>query len=128
ERLGGVVNKITAGCHFVEVALNGLWIDRHHHIAATATTTGVTFFRDTHFIPGGQPLDVGRKNIAWADRDAHAKYCLYQQCIRTGRTRTIDVGKLDDKIVDCFEFFHDHTPAQAAHCSPEPPWPALVTL
>src|SRR3546814_13836506 len=56
-----------------------------------------TLFRS--FVPGRQALDVGREDVARADRHAHAQDGLGEQLVGRRRARTVDVGELDDEVV-----------------------------
>jgi xanthine dehydrogenase YagS FAD-binding subunit len=55
---------------------------------------------DPDLVPGRQALDVGRKDVARADRHAHAQDRLGEQLVGRGRAGAVDVGELDHEIVD----------------------------
>jgi len=65
--------------------------------AAAAEPAG---FGDAHLVPGRQPLDVGGKDVARADRHAHAQDRLGEELVGRGRARAVDVGELHHEGVD----------------------------
>ncbi len=113
ERLGRIVDKIATRLDFAHIALHALGIDAQHQIDAPPPSE-VALVADPHLEPGRQALDIRGKDIARADRDAHAKYRLCEHVVRTCRASAIDIGKLDYEIVYRFSGVHA--------C------PALVTL
>ena len=62
--------------------------------------------RHAHLVPGRQALDVAREDVARADRHAHAQDRLGEQLVGRGRARAVDVGELDDEVVDGFQALH----------------------
>ena len=99
------MEQIAAGFDFGHVGVPGLRIHGHHHVHAAAPPQPA-LFAHAHFVPGGQTLDVAGKNIARAHRHAHAQNGLGKQLVGAGRARSVDVGELDDKVVDGFDRFH----------------------
>ena len=55
---------------------------------------------DAHLVPRRQALDVGREDVARGDRHAHAQDRVREQAVGRRRARAVDVGELDDEIVD----------------------------
>ena len=105
HRLGAVVEQISAGLDRGHVLVPGLRVHRHHEIGAAAGAE-VSRFRDAHLVPGRQALDVGREDVARADRHAHAQEAAREQLVRRRRARAVDVGELDDEVVDRLDAVH----------------------
>ena len=99
NRPRAVVEQITAGFDLRQILVPGLRVELHHQIDAAAPSQPA-LFADAHFIPGGKALNVGRENIARTDRHAHAQNALGEQFVGRSRTRAVDVGELDDEVVD----------------------------
>ena len=102
---GGVVEEIAARLETVVVLAQGLAVDRHHQVVAAAPAD-VAGLVHPHLVPGGQPLDVRGEDVLRADRHAHAEHRLGEQVVGAGRTRAVDVGEPDDKIVDRCQLLH----------------------
>ena len=102
HRPGRVVEHVAARADLFQVFVPGLRVHRHDQIDATAPTE-VTAAADPHFVPGRQALNVAWKNIAGADRDPHPEDGPGKQFVGRGRPRPVDVGELDDEIVDCVD-------------------------
>ena len=98
QRLGRIVKQVTAGIDAEHVLVPGLRIHRHHQVDAAARAQ-VAGFRDPHLVPGRQPLDIGREDVARADRHAHAQDGLGEQLVGRRRARAVDVRELDDEVV-----------------------------
>src|SRR6185503_20805397 len=94
-----IVEQVPTRLDLFEVLVPGLRIHRHHHVdaAAPAAPAGRV---DADFEPRWQALDVRRKNIARCDRNAHAQDGLGEQQVRRRRPGAVDVGELDDEVVD----------------------------
>src|SRR3954468_15128420 len=60
-------------------------------------------------VPGGKALDVGGEDVARGDRHAHAQDGAGEHLIGGGRARAIDVGELDDEIVDGTHLRHAYS-------------------
>ena len=109
QRLGVIVEQVSAGFDLLDILVPGLRVHRDHQVHA-ATPPPITPFADAHLVPGRQALDVGRKDVARGDRHAHAQDGAGEQLIRARRARAVDVGELDDEIVDGFDAFHSSAP------------------
>ena len=72
QRLGIVVDEIPARLHLADVLGHALGVDREADVHPAAPPQ-VALFTDAHLVPGGQPLDIGGKNVLRADRQAHTK-------------------------------------------------------
>ena len=48
----------------------------------------------------GSPWMFEGKMLARADRDPHPEHRLREQVVRARRARAVDVGELDDEVVD----------------------------
>jgi hypothetical protein len=107
QRLGVVVEEVAAGVDLLHVGVPGLRVHRHHHVDAAAAAE-VALLRHAHLVPGGQALDVRREDVARADRDAHAQEGLGEELVGRRRARAVDVGELDDEVVDRFDPLHAH--------------------
>src|SRR6185437_12025705 len=105
QRLRAVVEQIATRCEPLDILVPGLRIHRHQQVI-TAAPPQPAGFTDPHFVPGRQALDVGREDVARADRHAHAQDALGEQLVRRGRTRAIDVGELDDEVVGGEDAIH----------------------
>ena len=105
HRPGAVIEQIAAGLDLGQIGSPGLRVHRHHHVDAAAPAV-IALFADARFVPGRHALDIAREDISGADRHAHAHHGLGEQLVGRGRPRAIDVGKLYDEIVDCFDAFH----------------------
>src|SRR3989442_9069212 len=69
--------------------------------AAAAAAPAV--FVDANLEPGRQALNIGREDVARRDRNTHAQDRLGEQQIRRRRARAVDVGELDDEVVNPFD-------------------------
>src|SRR4051812_14462942 len=98
QGFGRIVKQITARIDARHVLVPGLRIHRDHEIDAAARAE-IAGFRNAHFIPGGQPLNVGWKDIARADRHAHSQNGLCEKLIGRCRTGAVDVRELNDEVV-----------------------------
>src|SRR5262249_50345494 len=98
NRLGRVVEQVAARLDRGDVLLPGLRVHRHHEIDAAARAE-MAVAGDAHLVPSGQALDVGWKDVARADRHAHAQHGAGEQLVRAGRARAVDVGEADDEVV-----------------------------
>ncbi len=103
HRLGRIVKQIAARLDAGDVLVPGLRVHRHHEIGAAARAE-MAGFRNAHFVPGRQALDVGGKNVARGDRDAHAQHRAGEQLVGARRTRAVDVGEPDDEVVYALEW------------------------
>ena len=102
HRLRAVVEQIAAGLDLGQVLVPRLRVHGHHQVD-TAAAREVALFVDAHLVPGRQALDVRRKDVARADRNAHAQQAAREQLVGRRRSRAVDVGELDDEIVDGFD-------------------------
>ena len=98
QGLGGIVEQVTAGIDGGDVLVPGLRIHRDHQIAAAAPADPA-LGRNAHLEPGGQALDVRRKDVARRDGHAHAQDGTREQFVGRRRARTVHVGEFDDEIV-----------------------------
>jgi len=105
QGLGAVVEQIAAGFDFLQIRVPGLRVHRDHqvHAAAPALVAG---FIDADLVPRRQALDVRRKDVARGNRHAHAQDRPREKLVGGGRTRAVDVGELDYKIVDGLKLLH----------------------
>ncbi len=103
HRLGVVVEQVAARHDRGDVLLPGLRVHRHHQVHAAAARAQMARLGDAHLIPGRQALDVAGEDVARRHRHAHAQDRLGEQRVRAGRTRAVDVGELDDEVVDALE-------------------------
>ena len=94
--------QLGAGLDLGQVPVPGLGVHGHHHVhpAAPALVAGLG---DADLVPGGQALDVRREDVARADRHAHAQDRLGEQLVGRRGAGAVDVGELDDEIVDRFQ-------------------------
>ena len=97
--LGGVIEHVAAGLDLTHVFGEALWVDADHHVDTTAPAQ-IAIAADPDFIPGRKSLNIGWENIPWAYRDPHTEYRLGEHAIGAGRTGAVDVGELNDKVVD----------------------------
>ena len=98
QRFGGIVEQIAARVDRGNVLGPGLRVHRHHKVDAAAPTK-MTGAADPDLIPGGQALDVRRKDVSRRDRYAHPQDRLREHGVGAGRAGTIHVGELDYKVV-----------------------------
>ena len=74
----------------------------------------------------GRPWMLRGEDVARADRHAHAQDGLGEQLVGRGRARAVDVGELDDEIVDGFDAASCRPPrgcfVGAASRQPGPAW------
>ena len=101
QRLGRIVEQIAAGLDLGDVLVPGLRVHRDHHVDAAAPAE-MAALADPHLEPGRQTLDVRRKDVARARRDAHPQDRLGEQRVGARRARAVDVGEFDDEVVDAF--------------------------
>ena len=102
---GAVVKQIAARLQLGHIGIPGLWVHGYHHVDAAASAQ-IALLTHPHLVPGGQALDIAGENIAWTHWHAHAQDRLGKQLVGRGRARAVDVGELDDEIVDGFDAFH----------------------
>ena len=98
ERLGRVVHQIAAWLDAGDVLVPGLRIHRHHEIGAAAGAE-MAGFRNAHFVPGRQALDVGGEDVARGAGDAHPQHRAGEHLVGARRARAVDVGEADDEVV-----------------------------
>ncbi len=98
QRLGGIVEEIAAGLDGLDVLVPGLRVHRDHQVDAAAAAEPA-LAGDANFVPGRQALNVRRKDVARAERHAHAQDRTRKQFVRTRRARAVDVGEFDDEVV-----------------------------
>ena len=98
HRLRRIVEQVAAGLDRGDVLVPGLRVHRDHQVDAAAGAE-MTGLGDAHFVPGRQALDVGREDVARADRHAHAQHRAGEQLVGARRTRAVDVGEPDDEVV-----------------------------
>ena len=100
QRPGVVVEQVAARLDLGDVLVPGLRVHRHHQVDAAARAE-MALLGDPHLVPGRQALDVGRKDVARRDGDAHAQDRLARTArVGAGRAGAVDVGELDDEVVD----------------------------
>jgi hypothetical protein len=99
DRLRRIVEQIAAGLDARHILVPGLGVHGHHQVDAAAPPQ-IAGGRHPHLIPCGQALYVGRKDVARADGYAHAQDRSRKQPIGARRARAVDVGELDDEVVD----------------------------
>ena len=102
QHLGVVVEHVAARLDLLQVLVPGLRVHRHHQVDAAAPAEPA-LLGHAHFVPGRQALDVGGEDVARRDRDAHAQDRAREQLVGRGRARAVDVGELDDEVVDGFD-------------------------
>ena len=106
QLLGAVIKEISAWLDALNVFCHALRIHTHHQINAF-TSAEIAFFAHTDFIPSGQTLNIRWKNVFRSDRNTHSKNGFSKQKIRTCRTRTIDIRKSNDKIINFIYTQHE---------------------
>ena len=116
HRLRRIVEQIAAGLDLGNVLVPGLRVHCDHHVdaAAAAEMAGLA---DPHLVPGRQPLNVRREDVARASRYAHPQHRFGEQPVGAGRARAVDVGEFHDEVVDAFDArsarsVHVHTPGR----------------
>ena len=109
EGLGGVVEEIPSGEEGVDVLAEGRGVHRDHDVDPAAPPEAPRLAHP-HLVPGGEPLDVRGKDVAGADRDPHPEHRLREQVVRARRARAVDVGELDDEVVDGADLRHVRQP------------------
>ena len=105
EGFGGVIEHVATGLHLADVFRKALRVHADHHVDAAAAAQ-IAVLADAHFVPGGQSLNIRGENVSWAHRDTHAENRLGKHAIGTGGAGAIDVGELDDEVVDGFFWLH----------------------
>ena len=110
QRPGVVVEEIPSGLDLGEVLVPGLRIHRHHQVHAAAAAEPAALGHP-HLVPGGQTLDVGGKDVARAHRHAHPENGPGKQLVGRSRARAVDVGELDDEVIDGLDTFQPHAAA-----------------
>ncbi len=105
HRLGAVVEQVAARLDLGQVLAPSLRVHRHHQVHAAAPAQPASL-ADAHLVPGRQALDVAREDVARADRHAHAQDGAREQLVGRGRARAVDVGELDDEVVDGLDAAH----------------------
>ena len=103
---GGVVEHVAAGFYLADVFRKALRVHADHHVDAAAAPQ-IAVLANAHLVPGGQPLNIRRKDISRAHRNAHAEDRLGEHTVGTRRAGAVHVGKFDDEVVDrCFGLHH----------------------
>ena len=78
---------------------------------------GVAVLVDANLVPGGQSLDVRRKEVLARDGNAHAEDGLHEQAVGARRTGAVDVGDLEGEIVDARSYV-DAPSRSSSRCEP----------
>ena len=99
HRLGRIVEQIAAGRDLLDVLCPGLRVHRDHHVDAAAASE-IALLGDADLVPGRQALDIRREDVARADGYTHAQDRSREQFIGRRRPGAVDVGELDDEIVN----------------------------
>ena len=96
---GAIVKEPAASNDLAQVLVVGLRVHGDHQVDALAPRR-VAGLRDTHFVPGRQPLDVGGEDVLGRHGNAHAEQRLCEHGVRARRPRAIHGRELHDEIVD----------------------------
>ena len=99
KRARRVVEEVAAALELADVLVPGLRVHRDHQVDAAAAAAPACG-RDAHLVPRRQPLDVRREDVARRHRHAHPQDRLGEQRVGRCRARAVDVGELDDEVVD----------------------------
>ena len=134
QRLGRIVEEPPARIDLGDVLVPGLRIHRHHEIDPTASSPP-TILDHANFVPRRQALDIRREDVARRHRHAHAQDGFGEQPVGRRGAGPVDVGKLDDEIVDADRSGHrecrrqdiNRRPVQAHARRVEPPRAASRT-
>ena len=100
------------GLQGVDVLAEGRGVHRDHDVHPAAPAE-VPRLAHPHLVPGGQPLDVRGEDVAGADRHPHPEHRLREQVVRARRARAVDVGELDDEVVDGADLRHARRPSSS---------------
>jgi hypothetical protein len=99
QRPRRIVEQVAAGVDLGDVLVPGLRVHRDGEVDAAAAPAP-SRFGDANLVPRRQALDVGRKDVARGDRNAHAQDRACEEAVCGSRARSVDVGELDDEVVD----------------------------
>ena len=99
QRPRRIVEQVAARLDLGDVLVPGLRVHRHHQVDAAAAAE-MAGLGDAHLVPGRQALDVRREDVARGDRHAHAQDRAGEQPVGARRAGAVDVGELDDEVVD----------------------------
>ena len=94
-----IVEEVAARLDLGDVLVPGLRVHRDHQVDAAAPAE-MPGLRDPHLVPGRQALDVRGEDVARGDRHAHAEDRAGEEPVGARRARAVDVGELDDEVVD----------------------------
>ena len=114
-----VVEEIAAGLDLGDVLLPRLRVHRAPSRSTPPRRPRQPRSTIAHLVPRRQALDVRREDVARRDRHAHAQDRLGEQAVRRRRARAVDVGELDDEVVDALD-----SASLAPNPLPFPPRPA----
>src|SRR3569623_298635 len=64
---------------------------------------------DAHFIPGWQALNIRWEDVARRDRHPHPQNGTGEHLIGGGRARAVDIGELDDEVVNGTHLRHAYS-------------------
>ena len=99
QRPRRVVQQVAAGAHLRNILLIGRRVERHHQVEVRSAG-GVAVFADPDLVPGGQALNVRRKDVLTRDGDSHAENRLHEESVRRSRSRSVGGCDLESEIVD----------------------------
>ena len=120
HRPGRIVEEVAAGLDLGDVLVPGLRVHRDHEVDAAAPAE-VPGLGHPHLVPGRQALDVGGEDVAGGDRHAHPQDRAGEQPVGAGRSGAVDVGELDDEVVDADgprgACVHRYCPAAPGACA-----------
>ena len=102
QRPRRIVEQIAAGLDRGDVLVPGLRVHGDHEIDAAAPAE-MAVAGHPHLVPGRQPLDVGREDVARRDGHAHADDRAGEQPVGARGARAVHVGELHHEIVGPFE-------------------------
>ncbi|MDR3504770.1 MAG: aminotransferase class I/II-fold pyridoxal phosphate-dependent enzyme, partial [Acidocella sp.] len=91
-------NQVTAGADLMDIAGVGFSVHRDHQVVLRRARR-VAVFADADFVPRRKALNIGRKQILPAHRNAHAEDGLHQQTVGAGRSGSVDIRQLQGEIV-----------------------------
>ena len=99
ERPGGIVEQVAAGSHRRDVLGVRLRIQRDDEVDVLGPRR-VAVLAHPDLVPGGQSLNVRRKDVLARDGNAHAEDRLHEQTVRARRAGAVHRAHLEGEIID----------------------------
>ena len=98
----------------------GLRVHRDHQVDAAAARAEMAGLGHPHLVPGRQALDVATGRCCAAPPARPCAGSTWRTAVGAGRARAVDIGELDDEVVDALEAVYAVCMLQHAAAPPVP--------